>query len=512
MRIYLTSICLLYLFLLTACQQPKPSPSPTPLPTAAAPTATATQTPTPTKTSTPTLLSSPTTAASPTPQPSNTPAPTPSPPPKATATATPTRLPPPTYLSIRQPTFEQLENYLQSTTVRRYSRESRSYDIVSLVSDPPKAWDLPLPNTQFYYEDVNADGEDDLLLLYAETFLGGSVYLIVMLWDDTAYTQPLLLIDETKLSASTKYYMEDLLGDEQPELVWMSNTDTSGSGYIEEQFDQYILQCNSECNIVWHTPFVNFWFSYDTISNMLGHGLRTTTFQVSDDSSQIRTITQNFSTPLIANDTASPMQIFDITEEVYSWTGEIYTRTASTIISKASDWLPEMQDEASNGSIVAHLEAEFIHGVDFSDDEGGNAYNHYDCIMMVNGNPTGDSFGCNPFFSQLSWQDVTADSRDELILLTLLGASQRMLVWQRWGEGYRQIADISGSINHADLSDMVIKNVDSDPELEILAGRFGYQTNDFCFSTQFESEICWFEVTLDQVVYDWDGWQYVKSP
>lgn len=396
-----------------------------------------------------------------------------------------------------------------------YDRQNREHVIndLSPPEDAPTAWRYPFSQTQFHYEDVNADGEDDLLLLYADPFFwSGPVYLFVLVWNGDRYEQPLMLVDGSKLSAGTRFALEDVLGDASPELHWFTDTGTSGSGYYASSYEHYIVRCETECNVLWHGLYAGTSYSFNVVSGgeSVEHTMSTTRMDIADDFDQIWLTEQTFAVPVVRQLDSTPLEVFDVTEKVYQWDGEKYALVNTTVITPAYTYQPTPRLEAERDSAVAIIEATFVPVA--YDDEDEYAYSRYDCTVFVNDVPIDDDFGCNPQYMHLSWQDVLADGRDELVVMTLFEYSHRLLIWQQWGEGYRQIAAIRGHINTPDLSDMQLVDVDDDPELELLAGRLGHDSDEFCFVNSYDNELCWFEVTLDQVVYQWNGWEYVREP
>jgi hypothetical protein len=105
------------------------------------------------------------------------------------------------------------------------------------------------------------------------------------------------------------------------------------------------------------------------------------------------------------------------------------------------------------------------------------------------------------------------DGRPEIVIKALEFTTQRLIIFQWDGTVAPQIADITGDVIHSDLYGVRLEDVDSDGQLEILAGSGylseGIDCKSYLDIAPGEIEVCWQELSFDDVIYKWDGASFV---
>lgn len=360
---------------------------------------------------------------------------------------------------------------------------------------------LRFAEMQIIYADVNHDGEQDLVALYSFPFIQGNEFIIVMLWERAAYGQPFGIYLTSELQGGLHFSLEDWTGDGLEEIVWDVETNTTGSGYVETTYEKFIIRCGSECSVLWQGSTSVDWHS---LINFHGRGIQTTDIHLLADPLRIETTTSLFHLPYVYEGETAPLKIFKTNQEIYTWTGSVFTPTHSSVLSPSHEVTSTQQLEAESAGGKAVIQTSYVPAVPSLD-----KYEYFTCQLEVGNTTVGDRFECIPSFTRVWWQDVTADGRDEVVVSTLYDIQARLLVWEIGG-GYRLTADIRGDVIRSDLYGVRLENIDQDPELEILAGEWLKYTDSFCFSTEIQEIVtaCWNSTSRDDVVYDWDGTRF----
>jgi hypothetical protein len=452
--------------------------------------------PSPTSPATPTKI-----APTSTPSPTWTPAPAVTSTPTVRPTNTPTVTPTPNLLSVREPTYEQLELYLQNTTIRNY----RSGEYSEFRGYQNFVWDesvraFPNPDTLIRYEDVNGDGESDLLLAYANTFYWGTEFLIILLWEGDKYSQPMGIIEISKLPTEVHHTLEDWTGDGIVEIVWDMENGTSGSGSGITQREKYIIQCLSECNVIWdYTTSVDVY----GVNQYYLRRIEVADITLDADPLRITAVTEAYHLPYIDGESTSPLNVLTTTQQIFLWTGSTFELSETSILTPSYQITSTFQ--ISQDSEEGFIE---LNAVNIPADPGTIEFASYDCSIEVASVPLGPIIKCTPLFTEIWWQDVTADGEKELIANTLFENKGYLYIWRRAGDQYTPIANVVGDIIRPNLYGVKLGNVDADPAIEILAGEWRRITDDFCFLGDFDVSFCWQDITRGDILYDWNGVEF----
>jgi hypothetical protein len=309
----------------------------------------------------------------------------------------------------------------------------------------------------------------------------------------------------TQYTLSQHITLEDWTEDKIPEIVFDFTNDTGGSGYVETTWERYIISCQENCYVVWSGMT-------GQIRSYYSKGLTTTNIEKTiDENGDIAIILVKesfnapalFSHPLIAGVEATvKASVF----EIYTWNGQTFEQTEQKILSPAYELESKSILTANNetGDIV------FIDSVFVDDDPFLPIYN---CTLVLNGEAIGLPFECDANFSTVEWIDMTNDGHPEIVVKALAFEFQHLIAFQWDGATAIQIADIMGDIVRSDLYGVRLEDVDGDGQLEILAGSGylseGIECNHFEGDYGRYSEVCWHELSVDDVIYKWDGASFV---
>ncbi|VAW36958.1 hypothetical protein MNBD_CHLOROFLEXI01-3008 [hydrothermal vent metagenome] len=151
-------------------------------------------------------------------------------------------------LAQRNPTLVEIEEFLSMTSVLFFYPDRE----LTLLSFDEYFMGRNLSEfTEFFYKDVNGDGEDDLIVADMFPFVWSSGFVIVMLWVGDQYGTPLGIVDIAKYSPGLRVSFEDWTNDNIPEVIFDFRSDTGGTGFIETTWTRYIIHCKLSCEVVW---------------------------------------------------------------------------------------------------------------------------------------------------------------------------------------------------------------------------------------------------------------------
>ena len=428
--------------------------------------------------------------------------PTPTPTMTASPTASPTPLP---RLTIREPDLPTLQSYLTSVPVRVFSEIEESPEYVE-----DYFVEFPLTDgTQMIYEDVTGNGELDLILADLQPYIWGRGALVVLLWED-GYGEPLLLTGFAKYSPNHRVLFEDWTGDGIPEIIYDFQSDTGGPGYIGTTRTRYVIHCQQQCDVIWwHVTGQH--ESYYTVGWTQTEVEQTTIA----GNPALLVSSESFYPPqlqYVASDVYSRgLQVLTSTEKIYTWDGMLFELSEERVVSLPYHVESQVMLTATHSSGV-----EAIVLPEFNEDD--LLYPIYDCTLFVNDIAVHEPSPCHPEFTIVAWRDIIGDGREEIVVTALAFAEQRLLAFRWNGTEARLIADVTGDVIRPDLFGVALDDLDGDGQLEIRAGLFDRSSLSFCSMYQNiysedlrEVEVCWDDWHFTEVVYKWNGFQYVRQ-
>lgn len=483
---------------------------------------TLTQVPTETSTPVPTSTNTPQRTISASKTPSNTPIPTDIPTVEPTATPTITPVPP---ITNRQPSIAEIETYLTEL----FLMEEPSGHVIQLI-----------------YEDVNGDGEDDLVV---------SDYLFVgiFIWEETEYTGSFIYQGYPwKYDPGSRVALEDWTNDGISEVVFDFREDTGGTGVRITDWSRYVIHCQIDgisCKVVWAGQLGSLYEGYGPGGVSL---LQTDVNQVNNDDNppSLEVVTESFA---LYSQGAIPYS-FPIEDGILSYSGgrkiegsppfypieslKVYTSTLDlftwngnefewqeTQVLKPAEYIDSQAtlESTNNQGQTASISVKPNNDAGLENDI---------CQLSIDGNITGLPFGCKDNFTAVDWQDVTGDDESELVITAYSGVyldagfegeylvpdkdciHQRMLIFQQENNQWKQIANVTGCIVQSNLYGVRLEDMNDDGQVEILAAN-GWFTAPRCYSVfsvsapDGQQDNCWYEVGYQNEVYKWNGTEFV---
>ena len=361
-------------------------------------------------------------------------------------------------LLTRTPNLEELEGYLLFHLQRQMGPDGY----------PPG--NLLLENDSLEYVDVDADGEDDLIV-------NGYMHLAVLLWQGERYAQPYQIysIPTGRIPAS-RYYLEDWTNDGKPEVVFDTRLNYVGSNLGGSWWTRHIIHCDLICRTVFEVERLN----YSVNSSEFGEGLQhIRTFierTTKDGIPSIATMTTGMSLRasccyedrLAREDWELSLNQPDPTLREYNWDGSTFRLVEETVLDPSI--FPPESTPLFTAETPEHWQpAQISIGhVDFG-------YARFDtCALFVWRDAIGEPVTCIPEFSTVEWRDLTGDGETELVLGVLTSAeSYHVRVYQfdhsQRGVPLIEIANITGDVIQADLFGVRIDDIDHDEALEIVS-------------------------------------------
>lgn len=424
-------------------------------------------------------------------------------------------------LTIRQPSIEELEEYLSG---------------LSLMEDPYGHV------IETIYEDVNGDGETDLVV-------SDYLFLGIFLWQGDKYEGTFIYQGYPwKYDPGSRITLEDWTNDGIPEVIFDFRDDTGGSGVIDTHWTRYVIHCphdDFDCKVVWAGKTASFYEGngrggVSRLQADVEHLIN------SNDLPTLEVVTESFAIHSIgAVPYTSPigdgilsysggrkvedfppfyplesLKIYTSTLDIFTWNGTEFAWQETQVVSPATyiDSLAVLEATSSEGKIASITTR--------SNDDAGHLNDI--CQLFIDGNVLGLEFGCKENFTAVTWQDVTSDGQEELVVVTYSGTytdtgfageveypgkdcvHQRAIIYQQAGPQMQEIADVTGCVVRSDLYGVRFEDIDADGQVEILAAS-GQIIGSRCFSaisTGPTQESCWWEVGYQNEVYKWNGLEF----
>ncbi|MCB9421163.1 MAG: hypothetical protein H6667_15280 [Ardenticatenaceae bacterium] len=420
-------------------------------------------------------------------------------------------------LTTRHPTLEELQAYLITTSVDVFYPSDPIGDQSDVI-----AWYFEQVNfeqanlsetTDIFYQDVNGDGEVDLILSDLHPSWWGQGIMAIFLWVRDHYIKPFVVMGYAKYFPYQRVSFEDWTGDNIPEVIFDFKGDFGGTGYFKDTWMRYVIHCQESCSVVWN-EIVAQTRRFNAIGLTSTIIVRTSN---DDNKPEIRITTESFNAPEIGpgfeDDPFADLRVYTSTLQVYTWNGDIFEQSDEQVLSLPETIVSKAVLNSTDGPNVATLNADLTLTTDLNSEDFYRP--SYDCALYVNGMILGEPFNCYRDFSTVEWVDLTGDGQKEVVVIAQVFDTQRLLAYQ-WDAGVAmQIADISGDIIRSDLYGVRLEDVDGDGQLEIMAGVLDYQTDRSTCKTYGEpffvsgtEVVCYHELAFDDLLYSWDGNQF----
>jgi len=429
----------------------------------------------------------------------------------------------------RQPSIEELETY--QTDLDLYIEPGYYGHVLETI-----------------YEDVNDDGEDDLIV-------SDYMFVGVFLWRADHYEGSFIYQgDPWKYDPGSRVTLEDWTNDGVPEIVFDYREDTGGTGARVTDWECYLIHCFDDytCRVIWVGEMGALSEAYGSgrVSLMranIEHSMDSETNPILEYSSETFAVFNSSTLPftypiddgILSYDSGRPLEkipdystweslkVYTSSLEIFIWNGNQYKWQETKVVSPLKTIDSQAALEATGeGGINATIAYERFDDATFDVDV---------CQLLVNGKETGPEFGCEHNFSQLEWLDVTGDDEEELIIRGYAGflldeegaweknphdkecSVKQLMIILQWDQSELEaIADITGCVVESDLYGVRFEDIDFDGQTEILAAN-GMFTESRCssrFSTaglEEKQENCWYELGYQNEVYKWNGSEFVFS-
>ncbi len=438
----------------------------------------------------PTLSVSPTIESFPTPIP---------PTPRATLTPQPTATPR-DQLTERFPTLFQLNSYLKVTVPDFYGLDySHTLTPEDVNQDSRLEYVYRNPDgeilTGMFFEDINGDNQEDLIVL-------DLVDLAIVFWVDDhyadAYWRPLDDGFWRCNGALMEVHFEDWTGDGISEVIGDYVTSYGGSALCIYETNKVIIHCDlTGCKEVW-SGVVGKRIEDGNTGGLVQQQINMRPVVEANNQPGIRALEEGFAISCcsILVEGFYPTGILTSTLTLYNWNGTLFETTDRQIVSfpRPFDIQPILSATSSKGALAL-----VVPEYNFS----ASSPNQF-CDLYIHGNHAGPRFGCRNDFTIVSWEDITGDDQEEVIVITYSAGypidregdsldeitcmHQHLLTFQYDGHTATEIANVTGCIIRDDLFGVRLEDLDGDSTPEIIAA-----PND----------------ELGHRAYKWNGTQFV---
>ncbi len=423
-------------------------------------------------------------------------------PPTTTATATVTAVPTPSFsLTQREPTLVEIKEFLSLSPILFFYPD-RGLELIPL-EDYFLEHDLS-EHTETFYQDVNGDGEADLILADMFPFFWENGFVIVMLWSGNQYDTPLMILDGAKYSPGLQVTFEDWTNDNIPEIIFDFKSDLGGTGVKQTTWTRYVIHCHIACEVIWWGVTGEL-LSASTIRRLLTTNIEHQLNEMGKP--RLRVGTSSFSAPDFGGMGNGSKIVFTSTSAIYIWNGTLFEKTGEQVVQPMQTITKDSILSATNQSgIEALITSEF--------DNYYADYVIFHCTLKIGETIVEETFECLPNFTKVTWLDITNDGREEIIIHATGLGTQNLIVFQWSDETFVQIANVKGDIIRSDLFGVRLEDIDEDGQLEIIAGRGYFSEGSNCKTYEYirpePAEFCWwYELDLQEQIYKWNGKTFV---
>ena len=139
------------------------------------------------------------------------------------------------------------------------------------------------------------------------------------------------------------------------------------------------------------------------------------------------------------------------------------------------------------------------------------------CQIAVESSALGDYFGCRHDFTEVGWQDITGDGKEDIVITAYSSGypygpeelisdeicmHQRIIAYSEEDDGYRLIANIAGCVLEEDLFGVKLEDITGDGEPEIIAAHLITETDEYptrAYKWNGDEFVMWSELPLWKV-------------
>ncbi len=258
------------------------------------------------------------------------------------------------------------------------------------------------------YEDINGDGESDLVI-------AGTEGTAIMIWERDHYLDPFLIPSSYQSSLEPPIIedrFEDWTNDGVSEIIYDEKTTDHGTGYWISETKRLIIHCSIlECQTIWEGQIA------EDVTDYNSGGMAKNRTDISHVLSQsgkpaIRANTHGFSVIccwILSGPPPTPsLYVYTSTLSLYEWNGQEFAFVDQKIIRNSYSI-----DAQQNLHATSHkgVDADIIYNENLA---AGN--NNDVCQLLIDGLAVGERFGCRGNFTSMQWQDITNDNVDDLVI------------------------------------------------------------------------------------------------
>lgn len=407
----------------------------------------------------------------------------------------------------RRPSLEAIQDYLSRTTIRYFPSGPGELD-----NNYRYFKDMPLTSyTELLYQDVNGDGEEDLIISDATTSWWSHSILAVMLWTKTGYTTPIMLVNIGKYDVGMLIRFEDWTGDDVTEIIFDTYSSFGGTGTTIVVHTRTVIHCDITCEPVWEY-LISEMIVNPSASGQISWERAGVEHTINEVVPIINVTWQGFISPSIHPRDES-IQVYTTTLSTFTWDGTTFVNSGETILAPAYTVTSDqnLMTTNSSGNIAA---------ISSTDSGWDNGFRLYECQLVISDQIIGEPFVCTPKFTAVIWQDLNGDRSDEVIVKTIANALQHVQVFTWDGIVAIQIADIEAPIVQPDLLGVRIEDLNTDGIMELIANdsylkalecrpAFYQASLDYHDDPPMVGESCYHEWVFSEQVYRWNGEIYV---
>ena len=410
----------------------------------------------------------------------------------------------------------------------------------SLISTYFSEFHDSLLDWDFEEDDINDDGLPDEVSRYYDNYIGMAIIKVDVTGDGVIdFVIPgwhgIIVVPSSENGYGEPYWMkagwsraslpeieiifQDLTGDDIPEIIYNEGLWGGGTGLWSYEVNRSIIHCiGTGCSEIWSGLVYREIHDYNSGGLSVYRASFASNYD-EDGNSSIKITDEGFSIHCCmkfgtsdhpeGSKALNPLLIFPSIISIYSFEDGVFNKADEQIVSleKTIESKSRLVSTSSSGTIAA---------ISWEFNMSASNANDY-CQIAVESSALGDYFGCRHDFTEVGWQDITGDGKEDIVITAYSSGypygpeelisdeicmHQRIIAYSEEDDGYRLIANIAGCVLEEDLFGVKLEDITGDGEPEIIAAHLITETDEYptrAYKWNGDEFVMWSELPLWKV-------------
>jgi hypothetical protein len=410
----------------------------------------------------------------------------------------------------------------------------------SLISTYFSEFHDSLLDWDFEEDDINDDGLPDEVSRYYDNYIGMAIIKVDVTGDGVIdFVIPgwhgIIVVPSSEDGYGEPYWMkagwsraslpeieiifQDLTGDDIPEIIYNEGLWGGGTGLWSYEVNRSIIHCiGTGCSEIWSGLVYREIHDYNSGGLSVYRASFASNYD-EDGNSIIKITDEGFSIHCCmkfgtsdhpeGSKAFNPLLIFPSIISIYSFEDGVFNKADEQIVSleKTIESNSRLVSTSSSGTIAA---------ISWEFNMSASNANDY-CQIAVESSALGDYFGCRHDFTEVGWQDITGDGKEDIVITAYSSGypygpeelisdeicmHQRIIAYSKEDDGYRLIANIAGCVLEEDLFGVKLEDITGDGEPEIIAAHLITETDEYptrAYKWNGDEFVMWSELPLWKV-------------